>query len=78
MADTDNAQRTSFFPKVENVGFTSCMLRDRARDWWEEVIHTVGTTRLVELNWAEFVRRFYLVFAPSIEVQWLVRGLQDL
>ena len=30
VADMENAQRTSFCPEAEKVGFASCMLRDRA------------------------------------------------
>ena len=36
VVDIENAQHTSSCPDAEKVGFASCMLRDRARDWWGE------------------------------------------
>lgn len=33
----ENAQRVSFYPKGSKVAFTSCILKDGAHDWGEEV-----------------------------------------
>ena len=33
IADMENARRVSFCPVGAKVGFTSCLLRDLARDW---------------------------------------------
>ena len=49
------------------------MLRDRARDWSEEVTREVGSVGAAEMSWEEFMRRFDREFAPPIEVQRLVR-----
>ena len=65
-------------PEATKVGFASCMLRDQALEWWEEVTHHVGSAGVVEMSWEEFVRRFDLDFAPSIKVQWLVREFHEL
>ncbi|KAL7587966.1 hypothetical protein Lser_V15G39918 [Lactuca serriola] len=71
VADIENAQRTSSCLEEAKVGFASCMLRDRARDWWGEVISQMGTVGVASMTWAEFVRRFDQEFAPPIEVQWM-------
>ena len=68
----------SFFPDGEKLGFTSCLLRNRARDWWAEVTRYVGTVMVVEMTWVEFVQKFQREFALAIEVQQLRRELQDL
>ena len=65
-------------PDTMKVGFASCMLKDRARDWWGEVTSQVGADGLAEMTWTYFVRSFNLEFAPSIEVQCLVREFQEL
>ena len=78
MADIKNDQRTFSCPNVSKVGFASCMLRDRARDWWVEVTIQVGSAEVAEMTWDEFVRRFDLEFSPPIEVQRLVREFHDL
>ena len=43
ITDMENAQRTSFYPKGVKVGSVTCLLRDRARDWWEEGGCALGT-----------------------------------
>ncbi|XP_023737006.1 uncharacterized protein LOC111884940 [Lactuca sativa] len=78
VADIENAQRTSYCPDVAKVGFASCMLRDRARDWWGEVTKQVGSTGVAEMTWVTFVWRFDLEFALPIEVQRIVREFHDL
>ena len=55
VADIDNSQHTSSCPDAAKVGFSSCMLRDRARDWWGEVTSQVGAAGVAEMTWAEFV-----------------------
>ena len=78
VADIENAQRTSSCPEEAKVGFASCMLRDRARDWWGEITSQVGAAGVADMSWAEFVRRFDQEFAPPIEVQRMVREFHDL
>ena len=68
VADMENAHHMSSCPDVAKLWFASCMMRDRARDLWEEVTHEVGSTGVVEMTLEEFVRRFDREFAPPIEV----------
>ena len=42
LADVSNAFRTSNCPDGANVRLASCLLKDRARDWWEEIGHALG------------------------------------
>lgn len=42
LVDFLNAFRISFYPKVSKVIFASCLLKERASDWWEEVEHALG------------------------------------
>lgn len=74
----EDAHQTRFFPKGEKVGFASYLLRDRARDQWEEFGHALGTDAVVSMSWVEFLTRFHEEFAPIIEVQQMVREFQDL
>ena len=78
VADIENIQHTISCPDAAKVGFASCMLRDKARDWWGKVTSQVGAAGVAEMTWAEFVRRFDLEFAPPIKVQRLVREFDDL
>ena len=64
-----NDQQTSFFLEGAKVGFATCLLRDRARDGWEEVSQAVGSTTLEVMTLGDFVERFLRDFAPEIEVQ---------
>ena len=64
----ENAQLMSFFPEGEKVGFSSFLLRDRARNWWDEIGRAMGTEAVAFMSWEEFVTRFYRDFAPMIEV----------
>ena len=58
MEDMENAQHTTFCPDVKKVGFASCMLRDRARVWWDKVTRQVGEAGVAEMTRAEFFRCF--------------------
>lgn len=37
-----NAFQTSFCAEGSKVRFGSCLLKDKAHDWWEDVDHTLG------------------------------------
>ena len=52
VTDIENAYRMSSFPDAEKVGYASCMLRDRARDWWGEVTSQVGVAGVPEMTWS--------------------------
>ena len=54
------------------------MMRDLARDWWEEATSQVRAVGVAEMTLAEFIRRFDMEFVPPIEVQRLVREFQEL
>lgn len=66
-----NAQRTSFCHEGAKIGFSSCILTDRARNWWEEVGRALGSAVVVSKSWQEFVTRFQEEFALMIEVKQL-------
>lgn len=54
----ENAQRTSLCPEGLKVGVVSYLLKDRARDWLEEVGYTLGSATMVAMTWDDFVMRF--------------------
>lgn len=66
-----------FFWEEENVGFASCLLRDRAHDWWDKVGRAVRTATLAITTWVEFVTRFQREFVVTIKVQHLARDFHD-
>ena len=79
LADVANAFRTSRCPEGDKVRLVSCLLKDRARDWWEEVGHAIGDdVDLDAMTWTDFSTRFRAEFALGIEVQQLAREFQDL
>ena len=48
---------------------TSCLLKDRAHDWWEEVGRAIrDDTVLDAITWIDFPARFGVEFAPVIKV----------
>ena len=69
--DTVNAFHTTRCPNGEKVRFSSCLLKDRDQDWWEEVGHVVGGKAIESMTWENFVTRFWSEFALVIEVQLL-------
>ena len=79
LADVANAFRTSRFPNGDKVRLASCILKDKALDWWEEVGRAIGDdTVLDDMTWSAFMTRFRAEFAPVIEVQQVAREFQDL
>ena len=74
----DSAQHTSFCPEGSRLTFTAFLMRDRARDWCEEVGHVMRAEVVEAMNWPNFVTRFKSEFAPTIKVKQLARELQDL
>ena len=79
LADIANAFRTSRCPKGDKVRLASCLLKDRARDWWEEIGHALGDDAALDaMTWSDFSARFRAEFSPIIEVQQLAREFQDL
>lgn len=50
------------------MGFETCLLRDRARDCWEEVGHALGAEVAVANTWKDFVTKFRSKFVMAIEV----------
>ena len=66
-------------PEGDKVRLAPCLLKDRARDWWEEVRRAIGDDAVLDaMNWSDFTVRFRADFAPVIEVQQLAREFQDL
>ena len=70
--------RTSFCPEEANFRHASCILKDRARDWWEEVGSELGDDVVDAMSWDDFSTRFQAAFAPVIEVQQLAQEFLDL
>ena len=58
LADVANAFRTSRCPKGDKVRLASCLLKDRARDWWDEVGHAAGGDAIDSMTWSDFSTRF--------------------
>lgn len=67
-----------FYLEGSNVGFTFYFLRDGARDWWEEVGHSLGAMVMASMTWDDFMIMFGVDFALAIEVMHLARDFQDL
>mgnify|MGYP001606740754 CR=1 FL=1 len=47
-------------------------MKDRERDWWEEVGHDIGDEPIDTITRDDFTTRFSVEFAFVIEVQQLV------
>lgn len=60
------------------MGFVFCILRDRARDLWEEVGRALGDKVVMTMTWTDFLMRLGVDFAPAIEVQLLAREFQNM
>lgn len=74
LADVANAFRTSKCPEGDKVRLASCLLKDRGRDWWEEIGHALGDDAALDaMTWSDFSARFRAEFSPTIEVQQLAR-----
>ena len=74
LADVANAFCTSTCPEGDKVRLASCLLKDRARDWSEEIGHVIGDDATLDaMTWADFTTRFRAEFSPVIEVQQLAR-----
>ena len=50
-----NDQCMSFWPEGAKVGFASCLMRDRARNWWDEVTRVVGSAIVAMMKLEYFV-----------------------
>ena len=58
LAGMANAFKMSFYLEGSKVIFASSLMKDRARDWWEEVGIALGGEALEMMTWDEFVTRF--------------------
>lgn len=68
----------SFYPEGSKVRYTAGILRDRARDWWESVGDSLGTSAIEAMTWSDFMTRFRAEFAPTRELQQLAREFLDM
>ena len=50
-----NAFSTGTCPEGDKVQLASCLLKDMAQDWWEEVTQVVGTAAMAVMTWEDFV-----------------------
>ena len=78
LADVANVFRASRYPDGDKVILASCLLKDRAQEWWQEVGRAVGDDVVDVISWDDFSTRFRAKFAPVIEVQQLAREFEDL
>ena len=70
LADVTNAFYTSRCPEGDKVRLASCLLKDRACVWWEEVAHAIGDDATLDvMTRSDFSAKFRAEFAPVIEVQ---------
>lgn len=51
IADMENAQMTRSCHTGEKAKFSTCLLRDWDRHWWEEVGHTLGAPAIETMTW---------------------------
>lgn len=58
--------------------FIPWCLRERARDWWEEVSYALGGPVIEAMTWPNFVTIFRAEIASAVEVHQLVKEFQDL
>lgn len=65
--------QTSFYPEGSKMSFIAWCLRERSRDWWEEVGYVLEVPTTQSMTRPNFVTRFRAEFAPTFEVQQLVR-----
>ena len=68
LIDIANVFNTSFCPEEANVRYASCLLKDQARDWWEKIGSDLGDDVIDAMPWDDFLNRFRVEFAPTIEV----------
>ena len=78
LADVANDFRTSCFPEGDKVRLASCLLKDRAHDWWEDIGIEVGDDAVYVMSWDDFLTRFQADFSPMIEAQQLAQEFLDL
>ena len=58
-----------FWLEEAKVRYDSCLLKEKERDWWEEVGMDMGDDVVDALSWDDFKIRFCVKFVPVIEVQ---------
>ena len=54
LRDMANTFMTSFYPEQAKANFASCLLKDRSRDCWEEVVREVGDDVVDAMMWDNF------------------------
>ena len=58
LVNVRNAFQFSRFLEEAKVQLASCLLKDRAREWWGEVRHALGGEAIESMTWENFVTRF--------------------
>lgn len=67
----ESSFHTSLCPVGAKFRFTTCILHDRARDWWCEVVYGLKHDVVKSLSCEDLVTRFVREFMLTIEVQHL-------
>lgn len=78
IVDIECAFQTNFSPEGSKTKFATCLLRDGARDYWDEVGHALGVEAIEAMTWEKFFTIFREKLVPAIEVWHLAREFQDL
>ena len=73
LAEVGNIFQSSLCHEEAKVRIASCLLKDKDRDWWEEVGHALGGEAIKLMTLEDFMARFLAEFSLVIEVQQLAR-----
>lgn len=69
VGNVECAFRASFCPVEAKVMFTTCIMRDIARDRWCEFVQPLELFVVESMSWEDFVIRFKREFVLGVEVQ---------
>lgn len=73
IADMESTFHAIFCLMETKVRFATCIMRDRARDWWFEVVQNLQQGAIESMTWEYFVTIFKREFVLAIEVQQLAQ-----
>ena len=63
----------SFYHEGSKVRFATGCLRERARDWWEEVDYALGAPTIEVMTLPDFMTNIRAEFALAVEVKQLAK-----
>ncbi|CAI9264123.1 unnamed protein product [Lactuca saligna] len=71
--DMESTFCVNFYPEEANVRFATCILCDRARESWCEVVQNLELGEVESMTYEYFVTKFKREFVLSIKVQQLTQ-----